>query len=98
MNNDGERCIPVNGINPPRPPLIAGDAAGARQLYAAGIFGLEDDEAILIEVDMNEASYYMGFHLSNGWFESLDQANHLSSRNHEQLEFHGNGKKTYLMA
>ena len=96
VNFDGKRRLPLNSVNPPSPPSIASGTAGAKQLYAAGRYELEDDEALLLEIDIREKPYYMGFHLSNGWMESLDQANYLSSRNHTQLEYDASGN-TYLV-
>ena len=96
INFDGERRLPVNALNQPSPPFIAAGTAGARQLYAAGIFELEEDDALVVEVLIRDMPYYIGFHLSNVWMESLDQANYLSSRNHRQLEFDPAGN-TYLV-
>lgn len=98
-NLDGERSMPVNGLNPPRPPFIAGGVAGARQLYGGGIFELEGEEALVLRVDLRgQDPHYMGFHLSNLWGESLDQATYLSSLSGTQLETAPDGGRYYVVS
>ena len=48
-NQDGQRNLPVNGINQPAPPFTAGGVAGAKQIYASGVFDFADDEALVIQ-------------------------------------------------
>lgn len=78
-NNDGKRAVPVNGINQPAVPFTAGGVAGARQLYASGIFELAVDEALVIEMNAPVEPYYVGFQLNNLWMEGPDQQNFVSS-------------------
>jgi len=98
-NLDGERSMPVNGLNPPRPPFIAGGVAGARQLYGGGVFELEGEEALVLRVDLRgQDPHYVGFHLSNLWGESLDQATYLSSLSGTQLATSSDGARYYVIS
>lgn len=98
-NLDGERSMPVNGLNPPRPPFIAGGVAGARQLYGGGIFELSDEEALVLRVDLRaQEPHYVGFHLSNLWGESLDQATYISSLSGAQLATAPDGARYYVIS
>ncbi|MCB1679829.1 MAG: hypothetical protein KDI16_14185 [Halioglobus sp.] len=78
-NGDGKRSVPVNGINQPATPFTAGGVAGARQLYASGIFDLQADEALIIKMIAPVEPYYVGFQLNNLWMEGPDQQNFSSS-------------------
>ncbi len=97
-NGDGERALPVNGINPPAPPFTAAGAAGAGQLYAAGIFELGDDEALVIRVETPLEPHYMGFQLNNLWMEGPDQQNYVSSLNAGQLLPASDGARYYIVS
>ena len=98
-NLDGERSMPLNGLNPPRPPFIAGGVAGARQLYGGGVFELEPEEALVLRVDLRgNEPHYVGFHLSNLWGESLDQASFVSSLSGAQLETADDGARYYVVS
>lgn len=98
-NLDGERAMPINSLNDPRPPFIAGGVAGARQLYGGGLFELEDDEALVLRVDLRGTDpHYMGFHLSNFWGESLDQATYTTSLTGSQLPAAEDGARYYVVS
>ncbi len=97
-NRDGLRSMPVNGINPPAPPFTASGVAGARQLYAAGVFELEVDEALVVRVVAPVEPHYVGFQLSNLWFEGPDQQNYTSSLSGHQLPVASDGARYYIVA
>jgi hypothetical protein len=97
-NLDGRRNLPLNGINPPAPPFIAGGTAGAGQLYAAGTFDLARDQALLVRVEAPNEPYYQGFQLANLWGESLDQASYVSSLTASQLPPASDGARYYVVA
>lgn len=98
-NLDGERSMPVNGLNPPRPPFIAGGVAGARQLYGGGVFELDQEQALILRVDLRgQEPHYVGFHLSNLWGESLDQASYVSSLSGAQLATAEDGARYYVVS
>ena len=97
-NGDGRRAQPLNDLNPPSPPFIAGGTAGAGQLYAAGTFELEDDEALVVRVIAPDEPHYVGFQLGNLWGESLDQANYVSSQTGTQNPVASDGARYYVVS
>ena len=97
-NGDGRLASPLNDLNPPAPPFIAGGTAGAGQLYAAGTYELEDDEALVIRVEAPEEPHYVGFQLANLWGESLDQANYVSSQTGGQNRVASDGARYYVVS
>ncbi|MCP4038483.1 MAG: hypothetical protein GY733_16195, partial [bacterium] len=84
-NFDDRLNFPLNAMNPPAPPFIAGGTAGAGQLYAAGTFVLDADQALIVRVEAPAEPHYQGFQLANLWGESLDQASYISSLTTSQL-------------
>ena len=97
INGDGRRNMPVNSINQPAPPFTAGGVAGAQQLFAGGIFELEQDDALIVKVTAPEEPHYMGFQLSNQWFEGPDQQNYVSSLSGHQLPVSSDGSRYYIV-
>lgn len=97
-NADGRLAFPLNGLNPPAPPFIAGGTAGAGQLYSAGTFELEDDEALIVRVEAPVEPHYVGFQLSNLWGESPDQANYVSSQTGSQNPRASDGARYYVVS
>ncbi|RLQ20180.1 hypothetical protein DWB85_19055 [Seongchinamella sediminis] len=97
-NNDGKRSLPINGINQPSPPFTAGGVAGAKQLYASGIFDLEDDEALIIRMLAPVEPYYTGFQLNNLWMEGPDQQNFVSSLTGAQNPVVGDQTRYYIIS
>lgn len=97
-NRDGRRAMPVNGINPPAPPFTAGGVAGSGQLYAAGVFEIAEDEALVVKVTAPVEPHYIGFQLSNLWFEGPDQQNYTSSLSGYQLPLASDGSRYYVIA
>ncbi len=97
-NGDGRRNLPVNGINEARPPFTAGGAAGARQLYASGVFELGVDQALVVRVETPIEPHYIGFQLNNFWMEGPDQQNHVSSLSGYQNPKGSDGARTYVIA
>lgn len=97
-NRDGKRALPVNDINPPAPPFTAGGVAGAKQIYAAGIFDFADDEALVIKITAPVEPHYMGFQLNNLWMEGPDQQNYVSSLTGHQLPVASDGSRYYIIA
>ena len=96
-NLDGKRALPENALNPAAPPFIAGGTAGARQLYSAGTFNLDDDQALILRVETKVDPHYVGFQLANFWGESLDQASYTSSLTGGQLPRQRDGARYYVV-
>ncbi len=97
-NLDGERRLPVNRINEPAPPFLAGGTAGSNQLYASGMFELSPDEALLLWLEVPVMPDYLGFQLGDAWMQSLDQANFATSRNQSQMFFGEDGNSYLVLA
>ena len=97
-NGDGRRQLPVNGINQPAVPFTAAGVAGARQLYASGIFDLAEDEALVIKMTTPVEPYYVGFQLSDLWMQGPDQQNFVSSLSGAQNQPAGDATRYYIIA
>ncbi|WP_116366818.1 hypothetical protein [Parahaliea mediterranea] len=97
-NGDGKRALPVNGINQPAPPFTAGGVAGAQQIYASGIFELEEGQALVIEMETPVEPYYIGFQLNNLWMEGPDQQNYVSSLSGAQNPPIADGRRFYILS
>lgn len=97
-NGDGKQFMPTNDLNAPARANIAAGGGQNTNVYAGGVFDLDADEALLIEVSVPVEPAYSGFHLSNLWGESLDYANHQSSLNAFQSEPDDDGVVRYVVA
>ena len=97
-NGDGKRQLPVNGINQPAVPFTAAGVAGARQLYASGIFELADDEALVIKMTTPVEPHYVGFQLSDLWMQGPDQQNFVSSLSGAQNPPVGDATRYYIIS
>ncbi|MEM9177866.1 MAG: hypothetical protein AAGC67_21880, partial [Myxococcota bacterium] len=97
-NGDGRQAMPLNDLNPPSPPFIAGGTARAGHLYAGGTLELGSDEALVIRVETPVEPHYVGFQLSNLWGESLDQANYVSSQTGAQNPVASDGARYYVVS
>ena len=79
MNGDGERFMPRNDFNKPNAASLATAGGMATNVYCGGMFELDADEALVIEMHQPVEPVYIGFSLGNMWGESLDFANYQSS-------------------
>ena len=95
---DGRMALPLNDMNQPSPPFVAGGTAGSGQLYAAGIYELDPDEALVVRVEAPIEPHYVGFQLANLWGESLDQANFVSSATGTQNPVASDGARYYVVS
>jgi hypothetical protein len=84
--SDGERFMPRNKFNEPNAAARETGGGQSTNIYAGGVYELEDDEALIVESRVKVPPQYIGFHLSNLWGESHDFANHQSSLNGRQME------------
>ncbi len=97
-NGDGVSFMPRNGLNAPARANVATGGGQSTNVYAGGVFDLDADEALLIEISIAVEPAYSGFHLSNLWGESLDYANHQTSLNGFQAEADEDGVIRYVVA
>ena len=81
MNGDGQCFMPRNAFNNPNAASIATAGGMATNIYCGGIYELDEDEALVLELHQPVEPVYIGFHLGNMWGESLDFANYQSSLN-----------------
>jgi len=95
---DGEPFMPRNAFN--RPNAASGATGGGQgtNLYAGGVYELEPDEALVVEMRLAVEPQYLGFHLANLWGESHDFANHQSSLNGFQAERDADGAIRLVVA
>lgn len=97
-NQDGRRNMPLNGINQPALPFTAGGVAGSKQLYAAGSFQIDNDEALLVEVNAPSEPHYISFQLGTPWGEGPDQQNYVSSLTGHQNPVSSDGRRYYIVS
>jgi hypothetical protein len=83
--------MPTNDMNQPNAMGIATGGGQSTNIYAGGVYKLEDDEALIIESVVPVEPSFLGFHLSNLWGESLDFESYQSSLNASQMEFTADG-------
>jgi hypothetical protein len=96
--SDGERFMPRNKFNEPNAAARETGGGQSTNIYAGGVYELEDDEALIVESRIKIAPEYIGFHLSNLWGESHDFANHQSSLNGSQMEVDEDGVLRWVVA
>lgn len=87
-----------NQLASPKPASTAGGGGQASNFYAGGLFELDANQYLLIEVNTIIEPEQMGFHLSNYWGESLDYANHVSSLNALQSYCCSDGVYRYVVS
>lgn len=97
-NGDGVTFMPHNALNEPAAANLASGGGQSTNVYSGGVFELDIDEALLVEVSVPVEPAYLGFHLSNVWGESLDYANHVSSLNGFQTVVDPDGVRRYVIA
>jgi hypothetical protein len=94
----GERFMPRNSFNEPNAAARETGGGQSTNIYAGGVYELEEDEALIVETRVKVAPQYIGFHLSNLWGESHDFANHQSSLNGWQMERDADGVLRWVVA
>lgn len=97
-NGDGFTLMPRNALNEPALANLAMGGGQSTNVYCGGVYDLQADEALVVEVVVPVPPAYMGFHLSNLWGESLDYANHTCSLNGFQSEPDADGTIRYVIA
>lgn len=78
--------MPTNDMNPPNVLGLATGGGQSSNVYAGGVYLLNDDEALVIETRMPVKPAFLGFHLSNLWGESLDFESYQSNLNAHLLD------------
>ncbi len=105
MGTYGERKGSIPGVAFPRNAFNTINAASgatgggmSTNLYAGGVFELEPDEALIVEMAVPLMPQYMGFQLGNLWGESLEYGSRISSLNLHQLVRSDDGKFRLVVA
>ena len=90
--------MPINAYNTPN--AASSDTGGgmSTNIYAGGIYDLEEDEALFIEARFTGTPVYTSMHLGNMWGESPDYANHQSSLNDYQMYMGADGVQRWVVA
>jgi hypothetical protein len=96
--SDGERFMPRNKFNEPNAASGATGGGQSTNIYAGGVYELEEDEALIVESRVKIPPQYIGFNLANLWGESHDFANHQSSLNGMQMEVDEDGVLRWVVA
>jgi hypothetical protein len=96
--SDGPRFMPRNAFNQPNAASGATGGGMGTNIYAGGVFELDEGEALVIENRVEVPPIYIGFQLSNLWGESLDYANCITSLNGFQLEPDADGLIRWVIA
>jgi len=98
MGTYGPRPGTMPGIGFPRNAFNTINAASgatgggmSTNLYAGGVFELEDGEALIIENRIRRKPQYIGFQIGNLWGESIEYANSIGSLNGTQSEVDADG-------
>ncbi len=67
-------------------------------IYSHGFVHLGDDEALVLELDPNDADLWGVSSYTRGWYEPLDYATRVTSRNHRQVTADGDGLVRVVLA
>lgn len=105
MGTYGEREGSIPGVAFPRNAFntinAASGATGGGQstnLYAGGVFELQEDEALVIENRIRIKPQYIGFQVGNFWGESIEYANQIGSLNGHQTTVDADGVIRLVLA
>lgn len=98
IQGEGERFMPRNDFNKPNAASLATAGGMATNVYCGGMFDLQPDEALIVELHQPVEPVYLGFHLGNLWGESLEFASHQSSLNGVQGHRDSDNVYRYVIA
>ncbi|MRI33813.1 hypothetical protein EOPP23_12535 [Endozoicomonas sp. OPT23] len=84
-DHESQYFMPVNAYNQPNAASTDTGGGMSTNIYAGGLFDLEEDQALYIEAEFQGEPQYTSFHLGTPWGESPDYANSQSSLNLVQM-------------
>jgi hypothetical protein len=87
-------ATPVNELSPPNKPTGGAD----NMLHGATQWQLEPGEALVIELELPEASYWSVQPYMPGWMQPLDFANRVTSLNDAQVQIDDDGRVRIVLA
>lgn len=70
----------------------------ARAFFTWGLYRLEPEDALVVEIPAPDRRAYLGFHLVNYWLQSLDYVGRTTSCNNHQAHVGGDGVIRYVLA
>jgi hypothetical protein len=83
-----------NTISPPRRP----EGGAENMLHGGALWELESDEALLIELDEPDSTYWSIQTYMLGWMQPLDFTNHVTSLNDAQIGVDDDGRVRVVLA
>lgn len=73
------------------------DISSVDNLYVIGTYEIEEDEALVVEVERLNVRYW-NFAIENPWHESVDYAQRKTSRTHDDVAVDPDGKVRFVIA
>lgn len=73
------------------------DISSIDNLYLIGTYEIEEQEALVVEVDRLDVRYW-NFAIENPWHESVDYAQRKTSRTHDDVRVDPDGKVRFVIA
>jgi hypothetical protein len=73
------------------------DISSIDNLYVIGTYEIEEDEALVVEVERLDVRYW-NFAIENPWHESVDYAQRKTSRTHDDVTVDPDGKVRFVVA
>ena len=73
------------------------DISSIDNLYVIGTYEIEEDEALVVEVERLDVRYW-NFAIENPWHESVDYAQRKTARTHDDVEVDADGKVRFVIA
>lgn len=73
------------------------DISSIDNLYVIGTYEIEEDEALVVEVERLDVRYW-NFAIENPWHESVDYAQRKTSRTHDDVAIDPDGKVRFVIA
>lgn len=73
------------------------DISSIDNLYLIGTYEIEEDEALVVEVDRLDVRYW-NFAIENPWHESVDYAQRKTARTHDDVQVDPDGKVRFVIA
>jgi len=99
INGDSNKAfMPTNDMNPPNALGLATGGGQSTNIYAGGVYLLEEDEALVMESSVPVPPSFMGFHLANLWGESLDFESYQTNLNGHTMEPDADGVYRWVVA
>lgn len=98
IGDPDRQFMPINDMNPPNALGLATGGGQSTNIYAGGVYQLDEDEALLLECELTDIPSFMGFHLSNLWGESLDFESYQSNLNGHMMEADDEGIYRWVVA